>query len=283
MSGGKSRIKISKFIKNETPVHEVATIGDGLVFCDSEARSADVLSIMLHKGVRRVPVVDKGSGMLAGIISTTDMINFLGAGELHDIFKKKKVGLDVKAGSIMRANAHAVDNDQDISTAVSLIRNNNVGGLPVTDKGKLVGFISEIDIIRRIKGRIGMKVSDVMRKKPFFVKDRFPVIDVAKIMVHGPYRRLPVVKDGILVGVVTPFDIMKNLNKRKMLRGLQTDHTPIWKVMNPNVIYTKPKSSLSDAIDVMKKRRVGGLPVVQGDEMDICGIITERDVVGLLE
>jgi predicted transcriptional regulator len=283
MAGGKTHIKISKFIKPETPVHEIATIGDGLVFCDSGARAADVLSLMLHKGIRRVPVVDKASGILKGIISTTDMIDFLGAGDMHELFRKKKVGLDIKAAGLMKTDAHSVDKDQDISTAVSLIRNHKVGGLPVTSKGKLVGFISEIDIIRRINGRLGIKVSDVMRSKPFFVKERFPVIDVAKIMVHGPYRRLPVVKDGILVGVVTPFDILKSLNKRRMLRGLQTDHTPIWKVMNPNVLYTKPKSSLTDAIGIMQRRHVGGLPVVKGDEMDICGIITERDVIDLLE
>jgi len=101
-------------------------------------------------------------------------------------------------------------------------------------------------------------------------------------MVHGPYRRLPVVKDGILVGVVTPYDILKYLNKGKRLRGLPNDHTPIWKVMNPNVIYAKRRSRLQAAVETMKKRRVGGLPVVEGDEMDIVGIVTERDVIDIL-
>ena len=58
-----------------------------------------------------------------------------------------------------------------------------------------------------------------MRKKPFFVREDYPIFDVAKIMVRGPYRRLPVVKDGILTGIVTPYDILKYLNARAKLRG----------------------------------------------------------------
>jgi len=122
-----------------------------------------------------------------------------------------------------------------------------------------------------------------MRKKPFFVKERFPVFDVARIMVHGPYRRLPVVKDGILVGIVTPYDMLKYLNKRRGLRNLRSDRSPVMRVMNPNVLYAKADKGLHDAIDIMLKRHVGGLPVVEGDEMDIVGIITERDVIDLLE
>jgi CBS domain-containing protein len=273
---------MSKYIKPETPVHEIATMGDSLVFCDNKARAADVLSIMLNKGIRRVPVVEKVTGNFSGIITTTDMLDFLGAGDRHRLFLKKSVGLDVPASSIMETQVHTVDMDQDFSTAISIIRNQNVGGVPVTNKGKLVGFVSEMDVLRRIRGRIGMRVEDIMRRKPFFVKERFPVIDVAKIMVHGPYRRLPVVKEGILVGVVTPYDILKYLNKGKRLRGLPTDHTPVWKVMNHNVIYTKRRSKLQDAVDTMQKRRVGGLPVVEGDEMDIIGIVTERDVIDIL-
>jgi len=276
-------IKLGKYLKPETPVHEIATAEKGLVFCGTDARAADVLSIMLNRGTRRVPVIDSDTGRPVGMISTTDMLDFLGAGDRHALFSKRKVGLDVRADKIMKTGIRTIDLNQDVSTAIGVMRSHNVGGLPLTKKGKLAGFVSERDIIKRIKGRVGIRTRDVMRKKPFFVKERFPVFDVARIMVHGPYRRLPVVKDGILVGIVTPYDILKYLNKRRGLRDLRSDRSPIMRAMNPNVLYAKAGNRLHDAIDIMLKRHVGGLPVVEGDEMDIVGIITERDIIDLLE
>jgi len=282
MKAHNKRIRMSKYIKPGALVKDMATMGENLVFCDENARTADVLSIMLNKGIRRVPVSAGSTGNFSGIISTTDMLDFLGAGERHSTFLKKKVGLDVKAGAIMHSDVRTVDRNQDVSTAIAIMLNNNVGGLPVTDKGKLVGMISESDIVRRIKGRVGFRVEEIMRRKPFFVKERYPVIDVARIIVHGPYRRLPVVKEGILVGIVTPSDILKYLNKRKGLRELAKDKSPIMRAMNPNTVYTKPKSRVHEAIETMIKRHIGGLPVVECDEMDIVGILTENDIIKLL-
>lgn len=274
-------IKLERHIKPETPIHKIATINERIISCGIDSRASDVLSIMLNKGMRRIPVIDK-TKRFAGMISTTDMLDFLGAGDRFRLFKNKNVGLDVRADKIMKTDIRTLDLNQDISTAIGIMHNHGVGGLPITHMGKLFGFISESDIMKHIKGKLGIKVEDIMRRKPFFIKERFPVIDVAKIIVHGPYRRLPVIKDGILLGIVTPYDILKYANKKKGLRGMDTDMTPIWKVMNPNVIYTKPRAGLHDAIDTMLKHHIGGLPVVEGDEMDIVGIITERDVIDYL-
>jgi CBS domain-containing protein len=276
------RMKMDRFIKPQTPVSEIATMGDNIHSIDQNVRVAELLSTMLNRGIRRLPVIDKTDGSLKGIISTTDILDFLGAGPRHKIFLKKKVGLDVPIGDIMAANVYTVDMDQDISTAIGLFRNHDVGGLPVSSKGKCVGFLSESDIVKQITGSVKVKVEEVMTRKPFFIRDEYPVFDVSKIIVHGPYRRLPVVSKGILTGMVTPYDILKYLNTEKKLRSLRQNKSPIKKLMNPNVIYTKSRNWLHEAIATMHKRHVGGLPVVGGDEMDIVGIITERDVIDLL-
>ncbi len=211
------------------------------------------------------------------------MLDFLGAGERHSAYQKiRGGGLDAPVSKIMETWVHALDRKATIVKAIVSMRRQNFGGLPVLHRKKLAGFVTERDIVNRITGRTGLRVRDVMRPKPFFARDSYPLIDVAKMMVHGPYRRLPVVRDGILVGIVTPYDLLNYLNRNKRLRGLRRNKTPVRKAMNPNIIYTKPENKLHNAIETMQRHGVGGLPVVEGDEMDIVGIITERDVINLL-
>jgi CBS domain-containing protein len=283
---GKRRkgIRLSKFLDPEDSVLSIATKSGELITVSGSTKASEVLSIMLNKGIRSVPVAEKATGRLLGIINTTDMLDFLGAGPRNRVYQKSRSReLDAPVSSIMEKDVHTLDMRASIGLALRTMRKWGVGALPITDKGRLAGIITERDILDRIKGRIGIRVEDVMRRKPFFVREEYPIYDVAKILVHGPYRRLPVVKDGILTGIVTPHDILKYLNRGKKLRWLKRERVQIRKAMNENAIFCKNYQKLHDAVSIMHRRRVGGLPVVRGNEMDIVGIITEKDVIDLLE
>jgi len=275
-------IKLRKYLDPGASVMEIATKRDRIVFCDNRTRAAEVLSIMLNKGIRRVPVVDKQTGHFRGIITTTDMLDFLGAGPRHEFFLRKGAGIDAPAEKLMETRVHAVDMNRNIYAAIEAMHKHGIGGVPVLHRKRLVGIVSESDILNRIKGKTKLKVYDVMMGKPFIIREAFPVFDVARMIVHGPYRRLPVVEKGIMTGIVTPFDLLKYLNKGKRLRGLRRDRSPIRNAMNPNVLYAKSHDSLRTAIETMQKRHIGGLPVVEGIEMDIVGMVTERDVINYL-
>ena len=277
-------IPIYKYINPDSSVMEIATKGDLLITIEPRATVADLLSLMIHKGVRRVPVVNESTKNFFGLVSTTDMLNFLGAGPKASIFRKAgENGLETPVEKIMEKNVLTLQSSDTISEAINLMRSHDIGGLPIISGKKISGFISERDIVRKIKGRLGFRVQDVMINKPFFIKPDYPLIDVAKLIVHGPYRRLPVAKDGILLGMVTPFDILKHLNKKRKLRDISKERTKIMVAMNPNTIYTKPRQKLCKALEIMTRHRIGGMPVVSGDEMDIIGILTERDIIDILK
>ncbi len=95
-----------------------------------------------------------------------------------------------------------------------LIRN-KLSGVPVVDKKrKLIGFISEKDIIAALsRGSKVKTVKDVMNKKVYSVNGDSSLDKVSSVFTNRNYRRLPVVEKGKLVGIVARKDIMGCLVK----------------------------------------------------------------------
>jgi CBS domain-containing protein len=133
--------------------------------------------------------------------------------------------------------------------------------------------------VRRLSGRTGIKVMDVMVHRPMVAKDHQTVTDVASIMARTKYRRLPVVSKGIMLGMVTPADIISHLRSKNAMHDLKAQTLPVTEVMNRNIATVSQNDDVEAAIAKMKSG-YSGLPVVE--ENELVGIITERDVLELL-
>lgn len=98
---------------------------------------------------------------------------------------------------------------------------------------------------------------------------------------HG-IRRLPVVKDGQLVGMVTDRDVRQawaspatSLSTHELLYLL--DRVTVQEVMTPKVLTVTPDTPLVEAARLLHDHKIGGLPVVDGRAL--VGIITEMDLL----
>lgn len=105
----------------------------------------------------------------------------------------------------------------------------------------------------------------------------------------GKYRvnQLPVTVDGRLVGIITDRDLRdafpsvfdSALFAREKPKVTATDPRTVTveMVMTPNVTTVAPDDSMSDAVRLMRKQKIGALPVVEGER--IVGILTRSDVL----
>lgn len=87
----------------------------------------------------------------------------------------------------------------------------NIAGMPVVDKGKLVGIVCQSDILRGLKNgsMTELSVSDVMTTDLVTVPPTESAVLVAKIMVERHINRVPIVENDKVVGIVTRGDIIK--------------------------------------------------------------------------
>lgn len=116
-------------------------------------------------------------------------------------------------GSVMTRNVKTITPDDTMETAAELMKKHRIGCLVVVEKDKPIGIVTERDIAYKLvaEGKGGdTKVGEVMSKDVKTVEEDKSLLDTAKLMAAHVIRRLPVVKNGKLVGIVTIEDIMKS-------------------------------------------------------------------------
>ncbi len=132
----------------------------------------------------------------------------------------------------------AVQADSLLTDAVHLMLTHGISGLPVLDKqGRLVGMVTEGDLLRRtetgtearpswmqaflLPGRMAgrfiqahsRRVSDVMSTEVASVAEATPMRDVVALMQARRINRVPVMRDGVIVGIVARADIVRALGR----------------------------------------------------------------------
>lgn len=130
-------------------------------------------------------------------------------------------------------------------------------------------------------------VKDWMSKNPIVIKTGSTLPDAYELMKEYNIRRLPVVdKEDRLMGIIARSDVreaqpsdattLSIYELNYLLAKLTVD-----KIMTKKVLTVKPESSVAEAARMMLDYKVGGLPVVDG-ENHIVGIITESDIFRLV-
>jgi CBS domain-containing protein len=153
----------------------------------------------------------------------------------------------MRIDEIMTRDVIAVAPEAPIHKAARLMVNHSVSGLPVVDgRGKIVGIVSEGDLIVRQKPRermpwwklffaegeqlardyqkrAGMTVAEVMTRSVISVGPELSVDAVALVLDKHRVRRVPVVSNGVLVGIVSRGDLIKALATAPPAAGPRSD------------------------------------------------------------
>lgn len=114
--------------------------------------------------------------------------------------------------SIAREEVVTIESNASVEDVVETMRTKNVGSVVVVDDGSLVGIVTDRDVAMKALGADidpgTMTVDDVMSKDLISVDAEMGLLDVLSQMGEEGIRRIPVVEDGALVGIVTLDDIL---------------------------------------------------------------------------
>ncbi|MGH3011247.1 MAG: CBS domain-containing protein [Gaiellaceae bacterium] len=111
----------------------------------------------------------------------------------------------------MTENPRSVELSDPIVDAARMMRDENVGSLPVVDQGRLVGMITDRDITTRaVAGGTDVQsalVKDFCSADPVVVDSNATLDEALLLMARNSLRRLPVVDDARLVGILAQADV----------------------------------------------------------------------------
>ena len=151
----------------------------------------------------------------------------------------------MKASDVMTRNVLTVGRETSVADAIRVMLDKNVSGLPVLDNGKIVGIVTEGDLLRRSEtgtakhrprwleilmgpGRMageyvrthGRKVEAIMTTDLVSVAGDTPLDEVVGLMERRRIKRVPVIEGDVLVGIVSRLDLL-----RALLRTIEGQHS----------------------------------------------------------
>jgi len=289
---GEVRLKTHPSKKHESEILQIAR--SQVVMMSPTTPIYDAIQMMTKEGFRRIPIANPGTKLLEGIVTASDIIDYLGGGEKFQIIRQKYDGNIFKAINeairlIMTQKVISIKASAKISEAIDLMTQKNLGGLPVVDDEKhLKAIITERDIASLFADKIsGVTVAQLMSEKVVTALPRTTIFEAERSMVTQGFRRLPIISDGKVAGIITSMDIIRFFGSGKVfdyLRSgtiIQVLNTPALNIATKQVSTIEPSADVGKAAKIMQEKDLGAVPVVKDGKL--VGIITERDFFKVIE
>jgi CBS domain-containing protein len=176
-----------------------------------------------------------------------------------------------------------------ISDAIELMKEKNLGGLPVVDdENRARGIVTERDIAILFADRISdVRVAQLMSETVVTALPRTTIFEAEKTMVTQGFRRLPIISDGKVMGIITSMDVIRFFGSGEVFKYLRSGtiiqvlNNPALQIATKAVTTVEPDLDVGQAAKIMREKNIGAMPVVKDERL--VGIITERDFFKIIE
>jgi CBS domain-containing protein len=112
------------------------------------------------------------------------------------------------ARDIMTTKVCTTSPEASVQEVAQLLYQKRISGVPVVNvDGMIIGIITEADIISKAN-REGLRVADIMSHEIIAVSEETPVSESATLLTERKIKRVPVLREGKLVGIVSRADIV---------------------------------------------------------------------------
>ncbi len=175
-------------------------------------------------------------------------------------------GMQVK--NYMTSDVVHVEIPGNRDDVLKILKRTGISGVPVIKNKKIVGIITRKDLLRKPEEtQLGL----LMTSKPVVIEPDADIREAARLLVTHKVRRLPVVEDGILVGLLSVADLIHALAQMKIKEEIKDSYTSqtfaVWE-----------ETPLPLVGRIMEISGVDAIPILNHDSI-LQGIITERDLI----
>lgn len=252
---------------------------------DKDQNVQDALKIMKKHKISRLPVVNTNQENvkeLVGIMTEKDIASRLGSSKYGNLAPSH-----FHVSTVMTHLPLTVTSNKSIGAAAQLMIENNIGGIPVVDSGKISGIVTKTDFIKTCKGRTyqEIQVKDRMTKDPVTIAPQDRLVHARRLIFDEDVGRLLVLEDEEIEGIVTAKDIASSMiSFRKVVpdkyKPARIRNLLVEDIMTQNVKITPGDTSIEEVSSIMVENDFSGLPVLE--EGKLTGVITKTDLMRLI-
>lgn len=198
--------------------------------------------------------------------------------------RKIEAFISRKAKDIMNENVYYVSGDESVLETMKIMDKKKVQGVCVINKNRLMGIITEEEILKNIDKNTGistLKVKDIMQKEVITATTSSTVYTLGSIIKEQHARKVPILFCDQVVGIVTQSDILNALSSDELDRISSIKSMPkVLNIVRRNIVDIELTKSASEIISIMRKKRVSSIILVKGK--DPVAVFTDRDYLKYL-
>jgi len=179
-----------------------------------------------------------------------------------------------EVADVMSKDVATISANETVVAAAKIMSERNISCLIVMEKERVTGILTETDMLKRAtvggKDFTSMTVADIMSVLSQTVSPEISVLEAGKLMSDRHIRRLPVLEQGKLVGVVTQTDLVRAMTAYGTWRDVA-------EIMSSQVAVVQETATAAEAAKVMAERDISSVVGLNAEE--VVGILTERDLL----
>jgi PAS domain S-box-containing protein len=179
-----------------------------------------------------------------------------------------------EVADVMTRDVTVISPAATVVTAAEVMSKRNVSCVVVWDRGRLVGILTETDFLKRAAagGRAAREIRtcEIMSRPVESISSDASVFDASQIMARKRIKRLPIVDEGRLVGIVTQTDLVRALTSYGVWSSVS-------QIMTRHLVAVPREARLAEAAERMRSNDISCVLAVEGE--DPVGILTKKDIL----
>ena len=252
-------------------VKEVMTTN--IISVDKDEDLKHIMKMMKKHNITKIPVLEEKK--LIGFITDSAI-----AVKLGSIRNRGVSAARLHASSVMDKELITISPDDDVQSILEKVGEPGPTILNVMKDDDLVGIVTKADLLPHVESK--QMVRAIMKEILHSVSPDDRVIHARRIMIDNHIARLPVINNGMLIGMISDVDIAFSLERLKKLFpvGKQKHHLDellVHDVMKTPVISADASTKIIDVAKLMIEHQIGAIPITEHNK--IMGIVTRTDLL----
>jgi len=247
-----------------------------VITIDKDVDLKHVLDLMKKHEITKIPVLEEKE--LVGMV-TDNIIAY----KLGSIRKKGVPASRLHASSVIDKGVECIKSDTEVKTILKKVGKPGPTLLCVTDNRHLKGVVTKADLLHLVDSK--KSVREIMKQKIVTVSPDDRIVHARRVMIDEKVARIPVVNNGMLVGMISDNELAFAFAdvKRSFPLGKQKhrlDEMIVGNFMKTPAIWTQPSTTAIQAAGIMLKHNVGALPLIENEK--IIGIVSRTDLLNTI-
>lgn len=151
---------------------------------------------------------------------------------------------------------------------LEILKSKHISGVPIVKNNEVVGIVTRTDLLKHPEEE---QIAILMTRNPLTITPDRSIVDAARLILENNIRRLPVVEDHSIAGIVTIADIVGAMSRLNI-------KTPISELIGNGVVSVWSETPLSIVGAIMELADVKAVPILDAN-LKLVGVATDKDLI----